>query len=310
MRVGAVIVTRDREALLRECLAAVRGQTRPPDEILVVDNASSDGTAAYLKRGGTVPTSNAEGLSHLKHGGTVPTSHAEGLSPLGVLRLERNDGSAGGFAAGLERALAGDCDRFWLLDDDTIPEPGALEALLAGPEDAALLCSRVVWTDGRPHPMNAPWPRWTRPESALAAIERGLLEVRAATYVSILVSRDAVERHGLPSVPYFIWGDDIEFTARLLRDETGFYVPSSVAVHKTALPYAASRSTSDRYAIDVRNKLWMLRAGDVWTRDERPWWFLLTIKAALEYVRFNRWSPRSVATVLRGVRDGLRSAPS
>ena len=280
MTVGAVIVTRDRLALLRECLAAVLGQTRPPDEVIVVDNASSDGTAEFLAR-----------------------------QPVTVVRLERNDGSAGGFHAGLETALRGDCDRFWLLDDDTIPSPGALEALLAAPP-AALACSHVTWTDGSLHPMNAPWPRWTRPESALGAIEHGLLEVRAATYVSVLVDRAAVERRGLPRVPYFIWGDDVEFTARLLREETGFYVPESVVVHKTATPYAASRSDSPRYAIDVRNKLWMLRASDVWTRSEKLWWSLLTMRNALDYVRFNRWSPRSVGVVLRGLRDGLASSPS
>ena len=280
MTVGAVIVTRDRLALLQECLAAVLGQTRAPDEVVVVDNASSDGTAEFLAG-----------------------------QPVNVVRLERNDGSAGGFHAGLAEALNGAADRFWLLDDDTIPEPGALEALLAAPP-AALLCSRVTWTDGTPHPMNAPWPRWTRPASALAAIEQGLLEVRAATYVSVLVDRAAVERRGLPRVPYFIWGDDVEFTARLLREETGFFVPASVVVHKTATPYAASRSDSPRYAIDVRNKLWMLRAPDVWTRSEKVWWALLTVRNALEYVQFNGWSPRSFAVVVRGFRDGLASSPS
>lgn len=281
MTVGAVIVTRDRLALLRECLAAVLEQTRAPEAVVVVDNASSDGTAEFLAG-----------------------------QPVRVVRLERNDGSAGGFHAGLAEALSHTaCDRFWLLDDDTIPEPGALHALLDAPP-AALLCSHVVWTDGTLHPMNQPWPRWTRPASALAAIEQGLLEVRAATYVSILVDRAALERRGLPRVPYFIWGDDVEFTARLLREETGFYVPGSVVVHKTATPYAASRSDSPRYAIDVRNKLWMLRGGDVWERSEKLWWALLTVRNALEYIRFNRWSPRSVAVVLRGLRDGLASSPS
>jgi rhamnopyranosyl-N-acetylglucosaminyl-diphospho-decaprenol beta-1,3/1,4-galactofuranosyltransferase len=253
--------------------------------VIVVDNASSDGTAAFL-------------------------AEKRGLSPsFHVVRLERNDGSAGGFVAGVAAALERGHDRLWLLDDDTIPSPTALEALLDAP-DAALLCSHVEWTDGTLHPMNAPWPRWDRPASALDAIERGLLEVRAATYVSVLVDRAAVERHGPPRVPFFIWGDDVEFTARLLREETGYYVPGSVVVHKTATPYAASRSDSPRYAIDVRNKLWMLRADDVWTRGEKLWWASLAARNAVEYVRFNRWRPRAALVVLRGIRDGLASRPS
>src|SRR4051794_41986846 len=43
-RVCAVVLTRDRWALLEQCLQALLRQTRAPDEILVVDNASSDGT--------------------------------------------------------------------------------------------------------------------------------------------------------------------------------------------------------------------------------------------------------------------------
>ena len=285
MTVGAVIVTRDREALLRECLAAVLGQTRVPDEVIVVDNASSDGTAAFLAE--------KTGQSRLFH----------------VVRLERNDGSAGGFAAGVAEALERGHDRLWLLDDDTIPSPTALEALLEAPE-ADLLCSRVVWTDGTPHPMNAPWPRFDPPEAMLGAIDRGLLAVRAATYVSILVSRAAVERRGGPKVPFFVWGDDVEFTARLLRDGTGYYVPSSVVVHKTATNYAASLSTSDRYAFDVRNKVWMWRADDVWAPAEKTWWALLGLANAKDYLRHNRFRPRAWLIVLRGLWQGLASSPS
>lgn len=48
-KVCAVIVTYNRKELLRECLKAVLGQTRPPDHILVVDNASTDGTLEMLR---------------------------------------------------------------------------------------------------------------------------------------------------------------------------------------------------------------------------------------------------------------------
>jgi glycosyltransferase involved in cell wall biosynthesis len=48
-RVCAVVVTYNRPALLRECLLALQEQTRTVDEILVVDNASTDDTRAMLK---------------------------------------------------------------------------------------------------------------------------------------------------------------------------------------------------------------------------------------------------------------------
>ena len=74
----AVVVTRDRLALLQQCIEALRAQTRRPDRVLVVDNASSDGTAAWLA----------------------------GQADVETLRLEENLGGAGGFHAGLSRAHA------------------------------------------------------------------------------------------------------------------------------------------------------------------------------------------------------------
>src|SRR6185312_8198292 len=48
-RVCAVVVTRDRRELLRRCLTALRQEDRPPDAVLVVDNASSDGSAGLVE---------------------------------------------------------------------------------------------------------------------------------------------------------------------------------------------------------------------------------------------------------------------
>ncbi len=284
--VAAVIVTRNRRDLLRECLDAVLAEG--PDRVIVVDNDSDDGTPELLAE---------------RYAGRLE-----------VHRMPDNLGGGGGFDAGCRAALAGDADWLWILDDDTIPQPGALRALVEAvdraPAPPALLSSRGVWTDGSPHPMNEPWPRWTHEEVALDAIAAGLVEIRAATYVSILCAREAVEASGPPRPAYFIWGDDIEFTGRLLRDRVGYYVPESLVVHKTATNYRASRSDSPRYALDVRNKVWMLRSGDVWTPAEKWWWATLTVRGAAQYLRFNRWRPRAWAVVGRGLRAGLSGLPA
>ncbi len=46
--VAAVVVTYNRKVLLKECLDALLAQTRPLDSIIVVDNASTDGTRVFL----------------------------------------------------------------------------------------------------------------------------------------------------------------------------------------------------------------------------------------------------------------------
>jgi len=119
--VWAIIVTRDRRELLRECLAALGAQQRPADHVLVVDNASSDGTVEM-----------------------VLTKHPD----VELLSLAVNEGGAGGFHEGMRRAHGGGAEWLWVMDDDTVPEPGALSELLAAPqrlnEPAAFLASRAV----------------------------------------------------------------------------------------------------------------------------------------------------------------------
>jgi rhamnopyranosyl-N-acetylglucosaminyl-diphospho-decaprenol beta-1,3/1,4-galactofuranosyltransferase len=67
------VVTWNRRELLAEALAALRSQSLPTATIVVVDNASTDGTDVALR----------------------------GESDLDVVRLEQNTGGAGGFAVGI-----------------------------------------------------------------------------------------------------------------------------------------------------------------------------------------------------------------
>jgi rhamnopyranosyl-N-acetylglucosaminyl-diphospho-decaprenol beta-1,3/1,4-galactofuranosyltransferase len=76
--VVAVVVTHDRRDLLTEALTSLRTQTRTPDATVVVDNASPDGTSDLVR---------------------------ERFPEVDLLELPRNTGGAGGFAAGIARAL-------------------------------------------------------------------------------------------------------------------------------------------------------------------------------------------------------------
>ncbi len=283
MGVCAVVVTYNRRALLRECLAALAAQHRAADHVLVVDNASTDGTPEMIR--------------------------AE-YPEVELLALASNGGGAGGFHAGLAHAHTGGHEWIWLMDDDTMAEPAALEELLQAPVRAglvrppALLSSRVVWQDGRLHPMN--WPGFEREDTA-AVIEGaryGLVPLRTATFVSLLVHRGTIDRHELPLRRYFIWSDDIEYTARVTRHETAYLVPTSVVLHKTAQPYTALNDSGERFYFHVRNTLYMIR-GSAWRLREKPSLMVVLITGTVAYLRHNRFSRRAVLPVLRGLRDGL-----
>jgi len=242
-RVVAVVVTWNRRELLQESLAAVRGQTHPPAAIVVVDNASDDGTSELLD-----------------------SAYAVELG-LEVVHLRENTGGAGGFAVGVERALGHHPDLVWLLDDDTIPTPTAAEELVRAwqqhPGDdhgrrPAVLASRVVWTDGRDHPMNTPRPKPGASAAETAAAQSvGAVPIRSASFVSLMCDADRVRERGLPVADYFLWNDDFEYSTRLVRGGVGLSCPASLVVHKTRVFGSTDADPGERFFYEVRNKVWM-----------------------------------------------------
>jgi len=286
--VTAVVVTYNRCNLLFESLSAIQGQTRPPDAVIVVDNASTDGTAAAVR---------------------------VSFPAVRLVELPRNTGGAGGFAYGMALALAGPTDLIWLMDDDTVPEPQALAALLDVRSrypggQPTLLASRVLWTDGRPHPMNTPRakPFAARAERAAAAAA-DCVPIRSASFVSVLVEAGTSRQRGLPLADYFLWNDDFEFTARILRGNRGLLCPASVVVHKTPNFGSTDSDPGQRFFYEVRNKIWTLRSRSPLAIHERVLYGGATLR---------RWARtfagssdrRGLATSLaRGLAAGVRTRP-
>lgn len=290
--VCAVVVTYNRKELLAECLDGLRVQTRRVDEILVVDNASTDGTSEMLAARGYLED------PAIRH-----------------VRLPGNIGGAGGFHAGMAAAYERGHTWIWLLDDDTIVAADALYQLFAARERFAtaprpdLLASRVEWTDGTAHPMNAPIPRRVDHPAVHATQGQAVQSIRATSFVSVLLHRCLVDAYGLPIAEYFIWSDDIEYTARILRHEFGVLVPASIAVHKTPRKHSSITAEPARFYYHVRNTCWMLVSSDAWSLRERLpqfWSLALTIQSRLRHSRAKGAMLRAVLTALR---DGLFARP-
>ena len=70
--------------------------------------------------------------------------------------LAQNTGGAGGFAYGLALALADGADLVWLMDDDTVPEPGALRRTAGRAGPGARAAARCCWPAGCCGPTAAP----------------------------------------------------------------------------------------------------------------------------------------------------------
>jgi rhamnopyranosyl-N-acetylglucosaminyl-diphospho-decaprenol beta-1,3/1,4-galactofuranosyltransferase len=287
--VVAVVVTWNRRDLLAEALTAIFAQTRPPDRVLVVDNASTDGTPDLLR-------------AQFPKADVVRTSH--------------NCGGAGGFALGVREALTSEpAALVWLMDDDTVPEPTALEVLLharaayAG-SAPALVASRVLWTDGRDHPMNSPRQQaWARREARERAAQISCFPIRSASFVSVLVDGEVVGRRGLPIADYFLWNDDFEFTTRVIRGNVGISCPASVVVHKTRAFASTDSDPGERFYYEVRNKVWLFTRSRGLGPCEKILYGGRTVLRWVSTVARSRDRRTLLTGFARGLRRGLASAP-
>ncbi|ACN16067.1 putative glycosyl transferase (group 2 family protein) [Desulforapulum autotrophicum HRM2] len=211
MKIICVIVTYNRLLLLKTAIQAVLNQTRPVDEIIVVDNLSKDGTRAYLK--------------NLENDRIRPRL------------LDENSGGAGGFYHGIKQAFEEGADWIWIMDDDSLPKDDALERLITCPvfkakeQEIGFLASRVNWTDGNKCIMNSPLPNQVYWDWYLTD-HNGCFQIDRCSFVSMLINRKAIQRLGYPVKEFFIWLDDWEYSGRITAHFPGFYIPDSQVIHQ------------------------------------------------------------------------------
>jgi rhamnopyranosyl-N-acetylglucosaminyl-diphospho-decaprenol beta-1,3/1,4-galactofuranosyltransferase len=237
-RIAAVVVTFNRLELLQR-LVATLAETDGLDEILVVDNASTDGTGEWLR------TAEAE----------VERLHAR--------HLAGNTGGAGGFHEGLRWAVERGADLTWLMDDDGLPEAGCLKTLLAHEGDLDFW-GPVVVDESDPERLVFPIrvPGGTRVLHAVDDVRRaardGLIRDIVIPFNGVLVTRALVERIGLPRAEFFIWGDDHEY--RLRAERAGARVATVVdarvlhpSVGNLGTPMAFGRTTYNDTPSDLKH---------------------------------------------------------
>lgn len=293
MKVTAVVVTYNRLDKLKQCLGALLAQSRPLDEIIVINNCCTDGTDTYLDE---IASSNPIVKPYL---------------------MDTNIGGAGGFERGVCIAVERGADLVWMMDDDTVPAPTAVEPLIdafQSHSNVGFACSRVNWTDGRMHNMNKPWFK-KQPE--LNAIVESITEptpCEHATFVSVMVPAKVVRQVGLPIGEFFIWSDDIEYTGRIIHaGYTGLYVPASIVTHITPANIGSSitdapHGSEHRFYYQMRNEMTIKRM-------ESP-----AIAAFVSnLLRLNRMLKRIGRRadhreefrreMMRGFRDGLKFKP-
>lgn len=183
-KVIAVVVTHNRQALLSECITALRNQSRPLDAILIVNNGSTDGTENWLKQ-----------------------------QPDLIFINQNNVGSSGGFNAGINWAYKNNYSWIWCMDDDGYPKEDALEHLLAADDGCLRLlnCAVIDKEDKK----TFVWK--TQQYKTLDKVDCKIIEGIGHPFNGTLLHRNIIERVGLPKPKYFLWGDETEYYYRIVR---------------------------------------------------------------------------------------------
>ncbi len=180
----AVVVSYNRQALLSECISALRNQTRKPDAILVVNNGSTDNTESWL--------SDQKDIFYV---------------------TQTNLGSGGGFNTGITWAYQKGYAWIWCMDDDGYPREDALEQLLKheGNERGLLNCAVLNKHDKK----SFVWK--TGSYATIDEVKEEAIEGIGHPFNGTLIHRSIVERVGVPKSSLFLWGDETEYYYRIVK---------------------------------------------------------------------------------------------
>ncbi len=233
--IASVTVVYNGGSVLRKHLDGLKSQSRQLDEMIVVDNASSDDTLEIL---------------------------ANEYPEVTVLKLSNNSGVGGALAAGLAHAaFEKQYDWVWLFDQDSVPAPDCLDKLLGGLQSMngkqagvgilAPICADAAtgvpslgleWRGAKLQPVHSD------PESLISLVDSVISS-------GSLIRRRALNAAGLPRADFFMDFVDHEHCLRLRRH--GFEI---AIVRDSRLQHALGEPSRIEFA--GRSKYWS---------DHAPW---------------------------------------
>lgn len=240
-RVSIIIPVFNKLDFTRNCLDALKENT-PHDviEVIIVDNASTDGTYEFL-------------------------ASWEAAFPLKVIRNETNQGFAKANNQGARMAIG---DYLVLLNNDTVPKPNWLPPLLnvfKNQTNVGAVGSKLLYPNGtiqhagvvtlkddvRKHPLIPVHFGHKNPDSS------GFNKLRrfpAVTGACMMVTKDLYEKVGGLDEKFWNGFEDVDFCFKILEEGLDIYFqPDSVLIHYE------SQSGDQRFVRESENFLELIR---------------------------------------------------
>jgi GT2 family glycosyltransferase len=285
-RLSVVIPHWNAKDLLAVCLPPLLAQTYPDLEIIVVDNASSDGSADFLR---------------------------QNFPSVKLIELSRNQGFTGACNAGI---LASTGEFIALLNNDTEVAPHWATALVEGfarfPQ-AGFLASRMMLFDRRDHfhavgdfyrVDGLPGNRgvWQKDEGQFEEA----VEVFSACGGAAAYRRSLLEEIGLLDENFFFSCEDIDLAWRAqLRGYRCVYIPQALVYHMLS---ATGGGVTASYYVG-RNLLYVLWKDYPRALWRKYGWAILRQQVGLAWSALRAWRGASARARLRGMMKGVLDAP-
>lgn len=265
MKVCAIVVTYNRLALLKECVNGLRNQSHSLDEIIVVNNDSTDGTKDWLD---------------------IQTD-------LTVIH-QANLGGAGGFYCGSRYAVNRGYDWIWMMDDDVEPTVDCLKELL----DNASLGADILQPLRKYHDqeillesklLNLTNPFKDLHQEILSKSDlNSVIKVQAIPFEGPLIRGTLFQEIGFPNKDLFIFYDDTDFSYRTIsKGGEILFIPEAI-LEKKLLPVAEKEFLSWKKKYSLRNSAFFDKSYGCnwWVRNIRPYY--RTVRYILLSIRLRR----------------------
>lgn len=282
-----VIVNWNGEAFLERCLSALLAQTVRPHEILVLDNASSDGSVEIVRR----------------------------FPSVRLLAQDSNTGFARGNNLAIDAASA-ESEWIALLNLDAFPEPRWLETLLAAAQaqpEFDVFGSKLLNAadpnvlDGVGDAYHISGLVWRNGHGASAAVlGKSECEIFSPCAAAALYKRSVFEKVGGFDEDFFCYVEDVDLGFRLrLAGYRCLYVPQSVVHHVGSGTTGGQQSDFSVYH-GHRNLVWAF----VKNMPGVLFWLLLPLHVILNLVSILWFASRGQgAVILRAKHDTLLGLP-
>jgi len=294
--IHALVLTYNRRDLVLDCIRSLLAQTRPLKGIIVLDNASTDGTCEAIRE-----------LNDPR---------------IELVQLHDNIGPAGGFAVLLQYAFeVAKVTWGYLMDDDVLCSSTAVEELavayernFTSPDQVGYLQSQIFDGEGAannvPHIDNTPGPDDACPDWG-RFLSQGMVGIQGGAVTCILIPHTTYERSGGLIREFTTLGEDFEWTLRVTKQRPAFLVGRSHVQHLRAYKGVISifrESDPDRYP-----RFYYLYRNMMYIRRKymgRHTYALFAARGLLEGSRLvARGDVKKAQYVLRGTLSGLVFKP-